>query len=79
MSMLLTIVGATGTQGSSLIDAALKDGSYKIRGLTRNPNSEKAKALAGKSVELVQADINDQAFLVKAFEVGLAPPSHLSA
>ena len=69
MSKLLTVVGATGTQGRSLIDVALKEGQYKIRGLTRKPSSEKAKDLASKGVEIVQADINDGASLVKAFEV----------
>lgn len=70
MSKLLTVVGATGTQGASLIDQALKDGQYKIRGLTRNPNSEKAQALAKRGVEVVRADINDEQSLVRAFEVG---------
>jgi len=68
MSKLLTVVGATGTQGLSLINAALKDGSYKIRGLTRNPNSEKAAALSKRGVEVVKADINDGASLVEAFK-----------
>ncbi|EXJ74675.1 uncharacterized protein A1O5_01368 [Cladophialophora psammophila CBS 110553] len=68
MAKLLTVVGATGTQGLSLINAALEDGSYKIRGLTRNPNSEKAAALAKRGVELVKADINDEHSLIKAFE-----------
>ncbi|OCT52497.1 NmrA-like family domain-containing protein 1 [Cladophialophora carrionii] len=67
MSKLLTVVGATGTQGTSLINTALKHGIYKIRGLTRNPNSEKAKALAARGVEMVQADINDEESLIRAF------------
>ena len=71
MSKILTVVGATGTQGLSLIDAALKDGTYKIRGLTRNPASPKASALAKRGVELVKADINDEESLAKAFEVSL--------
>jgi uncharacterized protein YbjT (DUF2867 family) len=69
MSKLLTVVGATGTQGLSLINAALKDGTYKIRGLTRNPNSEKAAALSKRGVEVVKADINDGESLVEAFKV----------
>ncbi|OQV00614.1 hypothetical protein CLAIMM_06090 [Cladophialophora immunda] len=67
MAKLLTVVGATGTQGLSLIDAALEDGTYKIRGLTRNPNSEKAAALARRGVEVVKADINDEQSLIRAF------------
>ncbi|KAK6527502.1 hypothetical protein TWF694_004485 [Orbilia ellipsospora] len=68
MSKLLTVIGGTGTQGLSLINEALKDGKYKIRALTRNTNSSKAKALASKGVEVVQADINDKQSLVRAFE-----------
>lgn len=79
MSKLLTVVGATGTQGLSLINAALKDGSYKIRGLTRNPSSEKAVALGKRGVEIVKADINNGETLVEAFKVRtseyLLPPS----
>ena len=71
MSKLLTVVGASGTQGYFLIETALKDGNYKIRGVTRNPSSEKAKALAARGVEIVQADVNDEASLTKAFEVSV--------
>lgn len=69
MSKLFTVVGATGTQGSSVINAVLKDGSYRVRGLTRNPDSAKAKALVQQGVQVVKADINDEQSLVKAFEV----------
>jgi len=68
MSQILTIVGATGAQGSSVLNHALKDGTYKIRAITRNVNSEKAKALASRGVEVVTADINSEDSLIKAFE-----------
>jgi len=68
MPQLLTVVGATGTQGLSLINAALEDGTYKIRAVTRNPSSEKAKALQARGVEVVQADVTDESTLIKAFE-----------
>lgn len=71
MSKLLTVVGGTGTQGQSLVNAALKDGSYKIRVLTRNPSSDKAKALTSNGIEVVKADVNDAESLVKAFEVSV--------
>jgi putative NADH-flavin reductase len=76
MSKLLTVIGATGTQGQSVIEAALKDKSYSIRGVTRNPSSEKAKLLASKGIEVVKADLNDEQSLVKAFEVihSIPPP-----
>ena len=67
---LLTVVGGTGTQGRSVIEAALKGEHGKIRALTRNTESQNAKDLAAKGVEVVKADINDESSLVKAFEVG---------
>jgi uncharacterized protein YbjT (DUF2867 family) len=69
MSKLLTVVGATGVQGGSVITAALKEGTWKIRGITRNVNSDAAKALVARGVEMVVADINNEQSLVKAFEV----------
>lgn len=69
MSKLLTVVGGTGTQGLSLINAALTEGKYNIRALTRNPSSEKAKALVARGVEVVKADVNDMQSLLTAFEV----------
>jgi nucleoside-diphosphate-sugar epimerase len=67
MAKLAVIVGATGGQGSSVVKALLKDPSYKIRGITRNPSGEKGKALSAQGVEVVAADLNDEASLVKAF------------
>jgi putative NADH-flavin reductase len=67
MAKLAVIVGATGGQGNSVLRALLKDGSYKIRAITRNPSSEKGKALSAQGIEVVAADLNDQASLVKAF------------
>ena len=66
---LLTVVGATGNQGGSVVTAALKEGTWKIRGLTRNVNSAAAKALAAQGVEMVAADVNDEASLSRAFAV----------
>src|ERR1700733_6035357 len=67
MAKLAVIVGATGGQGSSVVKALLKDPSYKIRGITRNPSSEKGKALSAQGVDVVAADLNDEASLLKAF------------
>lgn len=70
MSKLITVIGATGTQGGSVVAAALKSGDYKVRGVTRNVDSEASRALVSKGVEMVAADLNDQSSLEKAFEVG---------
>lgn len=75
MSPILTVVGGTGTQGLSVINAVLNTEDYKIRALTRNTSSEKAKDLIARGVEVVKADINDEQSLIKAFEV-LGVPTH---
>jgi hypothetical protein len=69
MSKILTVVGATGAQGGSVVASALKSGTYKVRGVTRNVESTSAKALTAQGVEMVTADTNDLESLVKAFEV----------
>ena len=46
-------------QGSK--EALLADGTFKVRGVTRNPDSEKAQALKNAGAEVVKADFNDAA------------------
>ncbi|ROT37484.1 NAD(P)-binding protein [Sodiomyces alkalinus F11] len=67
---LVTVFGATGAQGGSVVQALLRDksGTFKIRGITRNPASEAAKALADSGVEVVKADGLNISELVPAFE-----------
>jgi uncharacterized protein YbjT (DUF2867 family) len=72
MAPILTVIGATGAQGGSVVNQALKDGKYKVRAITRNVNSDKAKALASRGMEVVAADVNDEQSLTKAFEVSIA-------
>ena len=66
---IIAVVGATGAQGGGLVRAILNDksGEFSVRALTRNLNSDKAKALADMSVELVKADLDDYESLKKAF------------
>lgn len=66
----IAIVGATGAQGKGLLHAILNDksGEFKVRALTRNAGSDKAKELAKLGVEVVEANVDDKASLVKAFE-----------
>jgi len=71
MSKLLVIFGATGQQGGSVVNFVLNDPElsqkYKIRAITRDVNSDKAKQLKEKlEVELVQADILNRATLESA-------------
>jgi uncharacterized protein YbjT (DUF2867 family) len=66
---LIVVVGATGAQGGGLVRAILNDpaGGFAVRALTRNVNSDKARALAALGAEVVAADIDDEASLSRAF------------
>eukprot|EP00451_Oxyrrhis_marina_P016338 CAMPEP_0204314202 /NCGR_PEP_ID=MMETSP0469-20131031/4060_1 /ASSEMBLY_ACC=CAM_ASM_000384 /TAXON_ID=2969 /ORGANISM="Oxyrrhis marina" /LENGTH=312 /DNA_ID=CAMNT_0051294643 /DNA_START=57 /DNA_END=995 /DNA_ORIENTATION=- len=61
------VLGATGQQGGSVLRALVEQGTSVVA-ITRNPESEKAKALAGMAgVEVRKADLDDQASLEAAF------------
>lgn len=66
---LVVVVGATGGQGGSVISRLLADGSYRLRGITRNPQSKSSQALTTKGVEMVTADLNDPESVIAAFKV----------
>jgi uncharacterized protein YbjT (DUF2867 family) len=57
MTKLITVFGATGNQGGSVIahilDHAELSKAYKIRGVTRDVSKPAAKALTDKGVEMV--------------------------
>src|SRR5688572_17262515 len=67
---VIAVVGATGAQGSGLVRAILADksGQFSARALTRNPQSDKARALASAGAEVVAADVDDEASLRRAFD-----------
>ena len=66
---IIAVVGATGAQGGGLVRAILADkgSAFTPRALTRNVNSEKAKALAAAGAQVVAADLDDAASLGPAF------------
>lgn len=66
---VIAVMGATGAQGGGLVRAITADpaGGFTARALTRNPSSDKAKALAALGAEVVQADADDEASLRRAF------------
>ncbi|KAL5500814.1 hypothetical protein ACEPAH_9201 [Sanghuangporus vaninii] len=67
---IIAVCGASGAQGGSVVEYLLNDPdhSFRVRGLTRNVDSQKAKALSARGVEIVKADLNDVESLKKAFE-----------
>jgi uncharacterized protein YbjT (DUF2867 family) len=66
---IIAVTGATGAQGGGLVRAILNDSGseFAVRAITRDPNSEKAVALAKSGVEVVQADLDDKESLINAF------------
>lgn len=58
MAKLLTVFGATGQQGGSLIEYVLQNSklsqSWKLRGITRDVTKLNATALKEKGVEMVE-------------------------
>ncbi|MFY9271175.1 MAG: NmrA family NAD(P)-binding protein [Candidatus Manganitrophaceae bacterium] len=67
---IIAVIGATGAQGGGLVHAIMSDKSsgFTVRALTRNVNSEKAKALANLGVEVVAANIDDMESMRKTFD-----------
>lgn len=70
MSKVLAVFGATGLQGGSLINYILSDAElsswYKIRAITRDPESAAAKHLKDKHVDVVHGDMSDAASIRNA-------------
>ena len=71
---IIAVTGATGSQGGGVVNVMKKTPGWKVRAVTRNPESDAAKKLAADGVEVVAADWNDEASLAKAFEVSLCLP-----
>jgi len=67
---IITVFGATGAQGGGLARAILSDSNseFKVRAVTIDANSDKAKALAQLGAEIVEADIDDVVSIKKALE-----------
>ena len=64
MAKLLTVFGATGQQGGSLVEYVINDPElskqFKVRGITRDLAKPAAQALQQKGVEVIKADVDDK-------------------
>jgi uncharacterized protein YbjT (DUF2867 family) len=67
---IIAVVGATGAQGGGLVRAILADpqGPFAARALTRNADSDWARELASQGVDVIEADLDDETSLRKAFD-----------
>ncbi|WP_255195486.1 NmrA/HSCARG family protein [Halorarius litoreus] len=59
--MKVLVAGATGNQGGSVIDHLLSGdyGEYRVFGLTRDADGDRAQALAERGVTVVEGDLTD--------------------
>ncbi|MBU1236522.1 MAG: NmrA/HSCARG family protein [Gammaproteobacteria bacterium] len=66
---IIAVMGATGAQGGGLVRAMLANpgSGFVPRAVTRKPDSDKARALAGLGAEVVAGDADDPASLERAF------------
>lgn len=67
---IIAVFGATGAQGGGLAHAILNDSDseFAVRAITRNADSEKAKALLAAGAEVVEADLDDASSIERALK-----------
>ncbi len=49
----IAVIGATGSQGKGVVDALIREGTFRVRAISRNPDS-----YSGKADEVVKADLS---------------------
>ncbi len=64
---IILVTGSTGNQGGAVARYLLKSG-YKVKTMTRKPQSEKAGILRSLGAEVVQGDLDDSKSLERALE-----------
>lgn len=65
---LILVTGATGAQGGSVARFLLQSGEFRVRALTRHPESDKARALRNAGAEIVAGDLSDKDSLLSALQ-----------
>jgi uncharacterized protein YbjT (DUF2867 family) len=60
---IIAVVGATGLQGRGVVDSLQKDGTFKVKAITRNPEK-----YLGNADEVVKGDLTDLISLTEAFK-----------
>lgn len=59
---IIAVIGATGNQGKGVVDALVKEGSFSVRAVSRNPEN-----YSGKADEVVKGDLTNAESLADAF------------
>lgn len=60
---IIAVIGATGSQGKGVVNALIKEGSFKVRAITRNPDKYQ-----GNVDEVIQGDLTNLESLTNAFK-----------
>ncbi|XP_019618952.1 PREDICTED: nmrA-like family domain-containing protein 1 [Branchiostoma belcheri] len=68
MAKVVTVFGATGTQGGGVANALLEDPEFKVRIVTRSASSDKAKALQERGAEVIEGNFDDASSLERALQ-----------
>jgi len=59
----IAVIGATGSQGKGVVNALIKEGTFRVRAISRTPDN-----YSGKADEVVKADLTDLSALTEAFK-----------
>lgn len=59
----IAVIGASGSQGKGVVNALIKEGSFKVRAITRNPDKYQ-----GKADEVAHGELTDLDLLTNAFK-----------
>lgn len=65
---MVLITGATGHQGGATLRHLAKHGGFKLRAMTRKPDSDAAKQLRALGADVVQGDLDDASSLERALD-----------
>ena len=63
MKKLIAVIGATGSQGTGVVNALVEQGQFKVRALTRKPDN-----YSGNAHEVVKADLDNSESLDEALK-----------
>jgi len=56
---IISVFGSTGLQGGAVVNALLKDGTFKVRALTRKVDSDNSKKLKERGADVAKIDLTD--------------------
>lgn len=66
---LIVVVGVTGKQGAAAAKHLLRSGKYRVKGISRTPNSSEAQeAVKTLGIDIIKADCMDKQSLLHAFK-----------